>query len=35
LISEIAQFLTFGREVELFFFVALVFCHGGIIRDRQ
>ena len=33
LVSEIAQFLTFGREVKLLFF-AVVFCHGGIIRDR-
>ncbi len=35
LVSEIAQFFTFGREVKLlFFFFAFVFCHGGIIGDR-
>ena len=33
LVSEIAQFLTFGREVKLLFFFAFVFCHGGIIKD--
>ena len=34
LVSEIAQFFTFGREVKLLFFFAFVFCHGEIIRDR-
>ena len=34
LVSEIAQFLTSGREVKLLFLFAFVFCHGWIIGDR-
>ena len=34
LVSEIAQFLTSGREVKLLFFFSFVFCHGWIIGDR-